>query len=81
MHNNLKLINILHNVTQEGYKVYFSDDFAGMITVAIEGEIFETGVYRHYHCGFPDGPRQNLENDVINCLTNFLEEIKNKKEE
>lgn len=79
--SNLKLISLLHDLTQLDYRVYFSDDFNGMVTVSIEDGFFENGINRHYHCGFPDGPRDRLEEDVINSLSSFLNEVKEKADE
>lgn len=79
--NNLKIVNLLHDITQLGYQVYFSSDLNNMVTVGIQDEFFDSGVLMHYHCGYPDSPRERLEEDIIRALVKVKETLEAKEDE
>lgn len=74
----LKIVDLLHDITQLGYEVKFASDFEGMIRAEFYEEHYED-FYEHQHLGFPGCERIRLEKDIIECLSNFLEKYKEKK--
>lgn len=75
----MTLIELLHNITQQGFRLEFSDDFDGMITLTVTedgGPGYKGGYIRHCHLGFPGCARARLEGDVILELSELLSEIK-----
>jgi hypothetical protein len=71
----LKIVELLHDITQLDYYVQFCDDFEGMIRAEFR-EAWNDKFYEHAHLGFPGCERIRLEKDIIECLSNFLERIK-----
>lgn len=70
----VKLISLLHDISQLGYAVEFSDDFEGMLTITYKGEGLD---WRHHeHIGYPRCERELLTEQVIRSLDNFLKEKK-----
>lgn len=76
----LKLIELLHDITQLDYSVQFCDDFDGMIRVEFR-ENWNDDFYEHSHLGFPGCQRVRLEKDIIDYLSSFLEKIKKEQED
>lgn len=75
----MTLIELLHDITQQGFRLEFSDDFDGMITLTVTedgGPGYKGGYIRHSHLGFPGCLRSRLEGDVILELSELLSEIK-----
>lgn len=60
------LVEILHELTQKDRVVTFSNDFSGMLTVAVDED--------HTHLGYPHGPLDELQRSVITYLGGFLGE-------
>ncbi len=68
-----RLIELLHDCTQKGYRLTFSADFEGMLTVGYEDE-FPVGEYNHVHIGsLSDPSHTKLESQLINFLVGLLE--------
>lgn len=74
----MSTVKLLHDITQQGYLVHFSDDFDGMITMTVLHEQFKAPAkyIRHSHLGFPDCKPEKLESDVNAELQELLDEIK-----
>ena len=72
----LRLVELLHDLTQKGFRVEFSEDFAGMLTVNARKRV---GIdswehLEHQHLGVPHQSLKDLEKDVRNYLAQILEE-------
>ena len=78
--NNLTLISLIHEISQLGYNVQFCNDFEGMIRVELTEE-YNDKFYIHYHLGFPGGPIDRLEKEVVETLSNFLKDHKGEQDE
>jgi hypothetical protein len=67
----VRLIELIHELTQKGWKLTFQDDFQGMVTVGAwaDGEFIN-----HWHIGTPGGSMKDLERDVRNLLAGIEEE-------
>lgn len=75
----MKLIELLHDITQQGFRIEFSDDFEGMITLTVNEDAYpgyKGGYIRHEHLGFPECERIFLQNKVEESLEGLLTEIK-----
>ncbi len=75
----MKLIELLHDITQQGFRIEFSDDFEGMITITVyedSGPNYKGGYIRHEHLGFPQCERSRLQSDIESSLERLLVEIK-----
>lgn len=68
----IRLIELLHSLTQKGYKLTFSNDFEGMITIGWELE-YEEGTYTHSHLGIPGTSLKRLESELRICLSSIDE--------
>lgn len=77
----LKIVDLLHDITQLGYRVYFADDFDGMITVGFAEEYGDGTFYEHNHCGFPGCERIRLEKDILESLTDFIRKAKENEQQ
>lgn len=65
----MTLIKLLHDITQSEYKVEFSNDFEGMITVTYIGEHLD---WRHHeHVGYPGCTSDYLEEVLVKSLERF----------
>lgn len=69
---NQRLIELLHACTQKGYRISFSNDFEGMITLGYEIE-WEENTYNHEHLGCPGHDLKLLETQVRHALNFLLE--------
>lgn len=69
----LKIVELLHSITQEGYEVKFASDFEGMIRIDFTEE-YAPDFYHHDHVGCPGQERKLLEKGIINTLARFLYE-------
>ena len=68
-----KLISLIHDITQLGVKLKFSDDFDGMVTLHYLCEGLD---WRHHeHLGWPGCTRAQLEEKVVTSLESFLEDL------
>ena len=70
----LYITTLLHDITQEHYKVTFERDFKGSMRM----DFTRSGVadfYEHAHCGYPGAPRERLERDIIDSLIWFKSEF------
>lgn len=74
----LKIVDLLHDISQLDYQVQFCGDFEGMIRTEFRYE-WDDHFYEHQHLGFPGCERIRLEKDIIECLSKFLEKIKKEK--
>lgn len=72
---------LLHEITQRGYEVYFNSDFEGMITITYKKEVApdKEGYIRHEHLSYPGGSMKELDNKVLQSLSQFIEETDNGK--
>lgn len=68
----LKIVDLIHDITQLGYHVQFCSDFNGMVRIEFREE-WDENFYHHDHLGFPDCERIRLEKAIIECLSNFKE--------
>lgn len=73
-----RLIELLHDCTQMGYRLTFSNDFEGMITIGFEEEYTE-GTYNHVHLGTPGKDLNFLEKELRNFLAKLIEVDKTQK--
>lgn len=76
----MTIIGLIHDITQLDYKVSFSDDFQGMVSVTFyksSDPSTKGGYIRHEHLSYPGGSMKELEASVINCLNDFYLEAKN----
>lgn len=71
----LKIVDLIHDISQLEYEVKFCGDFSGMIRLELSNE-FDESFYQHRHLGFPGCERERLEKDIINALAQFLKDIK-----
>lgn len=73
---NLRLVELLHDLTQKGFRIEFSEDFAGMLTVnarkRVKIDTWEP--LGHQHLGIPYQSMKDLEKYVRNYLALILEE-------
>lgn len=71
------MVNLIHDITQYGYKVNFSPDFSGMITITyIKDGIKGDEYIRHEHVSYPGSTEKELLVAVNKSLIKFLEEAK-----
>jgi hypothetical protein len=70
----LKIVNLIHDITQLDYQVSFCGDFENMVRLEFLHEYNEK-----FHLGFPDGDMVRLERDIIRELSKFLEEHKEQR--
>lgn len=75
MENNLRIVELLHDITQLGYYVQFAGDFTNMVRLEFRKE-WEENFYQHFHLGNPEGTRNQLEKQVIQKLATFLDNAK-----
>jgi hypothetical protein len=68
----LKIVDLIHAITQKDYGVSFKDDFEGMVRIEYTDD---TGFYHHEHLGFPGCERIQLEKAIIKSLSNFLNNL------
>jgi len=71
----LKIVELIHDITQKDYCVSFNGDFEGMVRIDYTYEWDDT-FYEHEHVGFPDCERIHLEKNIIRSLSEFLEKHK-----
>lgn len=69
----LKIVEMLHQITQAGYGVAFAGDFEGMIRIDYTKE-YDKEFYHHEHLGFPGCDRKTLEKEIIRSLGAFIVE-------
>jgi hypothetical protein len=74
----LKIVNLIHDITQLDYQVSFCGDFENMVRLEFLHE-YDEKFYEHFHLGFPDGDMVRLERDIIRELSKFLEEHKEQR--
>lgn len=72
----LKIVDLLHDITQMDYQVRFCGDFTGMIRLEFLHE-YDENFYEHHHLGCPDAPRIVLEKAIIKELEEFKKEKNN----
>lgn len=68
-----RLVKLLHDCTQKGYRITFCNDFEGMMTIGYEEE-YTDGTYSHVHLGVPGETVTFLEKELRGFLNNLLEE-------
>jgi hypothetical protein len=56
----LKIVELIHDITQSGYNVQFCSDFENMVRIEYTEE-YSDKFYYHEHRGNPDGTRNQLE--------------------
>ena len=74
--NNLKIVRLLHDISQLDYNIQFCGDFVGMIRMEIRKE-YEPDYYEHRHLGFPDCSVEKLSEQVVEALEDFQKELFN----
>ena len=77
---NLKITNLIHDITQLGYGVKFCSDFNNMVRIEFTEE-WNDEFYEHSHIGCPDGGMDRLQKDIVNTLAGFFEAHKEDKNE
>jgi hypothetical protein len=70
--NNIRIINLIHDITQLDYQVRFCRDFNSMLRIEYLHE-YNEAYYHHEHRGTPDGTRNQLEKEIIKSLQTFLD--------
>ena len=70
---NKRLVELIHDCTQKGLRLTFSNDFEGMITLGYEEEYVEN-TYNHEHLGIPGSDLNYLEKQLRNTLARLLED-------
>ena len=73
--SNLKIITLIHDITQLGYNVRFCNDFTNMLRLEFTEE-YNPEFYDHDHLSIPDGGLDRLEKEVIATLMGFYEQHK-----
>ena len=76
----LKIVDLIHDISRLWYEVKLCQDFEGMLRIEYFNELDEN-FYEHAHLGFPGCPRERLEKDIIESLSNFLNEHKGENNE
>jgi hypothetical protein len=76
----LRIVELIHDITQLDYEVQFCPDFEGMIRLEFRNE-YDGSFYQHFHLGSPDGTRNQLEKQIIQKLATFLDNAKEGKVE
>jgi len=76
----LRIVDLIHDITQMDYQVQFAGDFKGMIRLEFRKE-YDEDYYDHFHLGSPDGTRNQLEKQIIQKLATFLDEAKERDNE
>jgi hypothetical protein len=71
----LKIVELIHDITQNGYEVKFCSDFQGMVRIDYTKE-WDNTFYHHEHRGYPSGISNQLEKEIIASLSTFLDNIK-----
>lgn len=73
----LKIVDLIHNITQQGYHVEFGKDFDGMLRITYyAAKPWMTKTHdTHEHLGFPACDRLNLEKAIIGSLSDFLSKV------
>jgi hypothetical protein len=66
----LKLIELIHKITQAGYEIKFNEDFDGMVRIDYFKE-FDSDFYEHEHVGYPGQSREKLKLGIEKSLENF----------
>jgi hypothetical protein len=67
----LKLINLIYQITRAEFGVKFNEDMDGMLRIDYSME-FDSTFYEHEHIGYPDQPREKLQESVIKSLEKFI---------
>lgn len=78
MNNNLRIVQLLHDITQMGYQVQFCGDFQGMIRLEFRKE-HDENFYSHFHLGSPEGTGNQLEKQIIQKLATFWDNAEEKE--
>lgn len=73
----LRIVNLIHDITQLGYQVQFCGDFEGMIRIEYREE-YSDSYYHHEHRGCPGRTMNQLEKEIIASLSTFLDNAKEK---
>ena len=68
----LFIVEQIHAITPAGYEVKFCKDFDGMVRLEFTKE-HDENFYEHDHLGFPGGPREKLEKQIMAALKDFRE--------
>lgn len=66
----LKIVQLLHDISQLDYQVQFCGDFKNMVRIEYRKE-YEDSFYEHTHLGYPDGSMEHLEKAIIKELHRF----------
>lgn len=69
----LKIVDLIHDITQAGYGVSFASDFDGMVRIDFTKE-YDKEFYEHDHVGVPGQERIYLEKGIIASLDRFKRE-------
>lgn len=77
---NLRVVELIHDITQLDYHVQFCGDFNNMLRIEYYHH-YDGAYYQHEHRGSPDGTKNQLEKEVIKSLQTFLDNIKDNKNE
>ena len=71
----LKIVDLIHDITQMGYEVHFCSDFENMVRLEFTEE-YNDEFYMHAHLGCPGTERIVLEKAIIEELSYFKEKYK-----
>jgi hypothetical protein len=78
--NDLRIIDLIHDITQLDYQVRFCGDFSNMFRIEYLHE-YDGTFYEHEHRGFPGGTRNQLEKEIVKSLSTFLAKAREKIDE
>jgi len=67
----VKIINLIHDITQLGFEVKFCPDFRDMVRIEYYDEL-DKYFYEHAHLGCPDTEHTLLERQITESLEGFL---------
>lgn len=73
----LKIVELLHEITQLNYSVQFYPDFEGMIRITFQRtKPWQKEIEEHSHLGYPECERLVLEKRIISALKDFRDSVK-----
>lgn len=76
----LKIVELIHEITQLKYSVHFYPDFEGMVRIHYSAtkpwQEAVDDLSTHDHVGFPDCERIVLEKQIIASLAEFRDKVK-----
>ncbi len=76
----LRIVQLLHDITQLDFCVQFHGDFESMVRLEFYSE-YDPDFYEHYHLGSPEGTMLQLEKQIIQKLATFLDNAREAENE